>query len=240
MAAILMATGMPVFAQTTVSLNLDYAEGKFGESTKSTSWTAPLIIKHQMGDFGLKLNLPYVRASGTAAVGGDRFSATKQTQEGMGDTVATATYETYTDIDSGLAVDVGVKAKFATADKKNDLITTGKNDYSLLVDVLRPIGRVTPFVTLGWTKKGSPDGEDFRDPWFSTVGVSYKFSDDWTAGAVYDYRQKVTSSGAPISEATMFVETKINGHYRLQGYVVQGFSDASPDLGLGVTVSSKF
>ena len=58
-------------ARTTVSVNLDYAEGKYGERTKSTSWTMPLIVKQQIGDFGFKVNLPYIRATGTAASGGD-------------------------------------------------------------------------------------------------------------------------------------------------------------------------
>lgn len=237
---ILLANSMPLSAQTTVSLNLDYAEGKYGETEKSSAWTMPLIIKHQMGDFSLKLNLPYVRATGTAAAGGDRFAPSRQVQEGFGDMVVTATYAVLGGTEPGLMLDFGAKAKFATADKQNDLITTGKNDYSLLADFLQPIGPVVGLLTVGKTKKGDPDGVDYRDPWFASAGLSYKAAERTNVGVLYDFRQKLTPRGAPVSEAMLFVEHKFSNQYRLQAYVVRGFSDASPDLGVGATVSARF
>jgi len=236
----LLAISMPLFAQTTVSLNVDYAEGKYGESEKSSAWTIPLIIKHQIGDFSIKLNMPYVRATGTAAAGGDRFAPTRQVQEGFGDVVVTTMYELLGEHDSGLMLDIGAKAKFATADKKYDLITTGKNDYSLLADFSQPIGALTGLLTIGKTKKGDPDGIDYRDPWFSTVGLVYKASEHSNVGVLYDYRQKLTAHGSPVSEATVFFEQKFSNQYRLQAYLVGGFSDASPDVGVGATFSARF
>jgi hypothetical protein len=237
---VLLAVSAPACAQTTVSVNLEYAEGKYGETEKSTSWTMPLIIKQQVGDLGLKLNVPYVRATGTAAAGGDRFTTTKQNQEGIGDVVATATYDIVGDESSGLTIAVGGKAKLATADRRNDLITTGKSDYSLLLDAQRDFGATTAFATVGWTRKGDPDGVDYRNPWFSSLGLSRKLSGTVTAGAFYDYRQKLTASADPVSEATLFVELKLSAQYKLQAYLVRGFSDASPELAAGVTLSSHF
>lgn len=236
----LLAISMPLFAQTTISLNVDYAEGKYGEAEKSSAWTIPLIIKHQMGDFSLKLNMPYVRATGTAAAGGDRFATSRQVQEGFGDVVATATYEVLAGKDGGLMLDMGLKAKFATADKKADLITTGKNDYSLLADFAQPIGLFTGLLTIGKTKKGDPDGVDYRDPWFTSVGLSYKAAERMNVGVIYDFRQKLSARGAPVSEAMFYVEQKLSSQYRLQAYVLSGFSDASPDFGVGATISARF
>jgi len=141
---------------------------------------------------------------------------------------------------SGLIVDVGTKAKLVTADKSNDLLTTGKNDYSLLVDAQYPFGYTTVFATVGWTKKGDPEGIDYRDPWFSTLGFSQKLAAAVNQGVIYDYRQKLTAAGDPVSEATVFVERKFADSYKLQAYVVRGFSDASPDLGAGLTLSKRF
>lgn len=236
----LLAVSLPVTAQTTVSLNVDYAEGKYGDIDKSTTWTMPLIIKHQVGDFNIKLNMPYVRATGTAVAGGDRFSSSRQVQEGFGDVVVSSTYDIASELESGFALDVGAKAKFATADRSNDLITTGKNDYSLLLDALQPIGAVTAQLAIGWTKKGDPDGVDYRDPWFSALGLSYKVSDRMNIGAFYDFRQKVTANGDPVSEGMIFTEHKLGDGYRLQAYLVRGFSDASPDFGAGATLSVRF
>lgn len=239
-AGTLLCVALPGAAQTTVSLNLDYAEGKYGETTKSRSWTMPLIVKQQFGDFAFKLNMPYVWATGTAASGGDRFSVARQSQEGFGDVVASVTYDLFSHKASGLEVDIGAKAKFATAEKRNDLITTGKNDYSLLAGALAPFGNTTAFATLGWTKKGDPAGVDYRDPWFTSIGFSHRLNQALSVGAMYDFRQKVTAHGDPVSEATLFVERKFSGQYKLQGYLVRGFSHSSPDIGAGATLSFRF
>jgi hypothetical protein len=232
------ATG--VGAQTTLSMNIDYAEGKYGEAEKSTTWTAPLIFKHQAGPLSVKLNVPYVRASGVAVPGGDRISSVKEIQEGWGDIVTTVLYDVHDDTSSGLVIAIGAKAKLATANHSLDLLTTGKNDYSLLVDILKPIDAVDLYGTLGRTKKGDPDGSNFADPWFSTVGFSHRLSGQTRWGLIHDYRQKLTRSGAPVSEATLFLETKFGQGYKAQGYLVRGFADASPDLGVGVTLSVRF
>lgn len=235
-----MVVCVPVWAQTTVSVNVDYAEGKYGEEEKSTSWTVPLIIKHQMGDFGIKLYMPYVRATGTAISGGDRFLLTKQTQEGFGDLVATLSYDVVGNTTSGLLIGIGAKSKFATADKSNDLLTTGKNDYSLMVDALLPVGDTLAFAIVGRTKKGDPEGIDYRDPWFSTIGLSYTLSGSTKLGGIYDYRQKVTSTGDPVSEAMLYLERMFAERYKVQAYLVRGYSDASADQGAGVTISTSF
>jgi hypothetical protein len=114
--------------------------------------------------------MPYVRATGTAAAGGDRFAPTRQVQEGFGDVVVTTMYELLGEHDSGLMLDIGAKAKFASGDKKNDLITTGKNDYSLQAD-FRSQSDYSPASSRLAKPKGDPDGIDYRDPWYSTVGL---------------------------------------------------------------------
>lgn len=227
-------------AQTSVSVNLDYAEGRYGEAEKSTTWTVPIIVKHQSGPLTLKLNLPYVRATGTAAAGGDRFAPSRQVQEGLGDPILTAAYGVIGDGDADLMVDIAVKAKIATTDRRLDLITTGQNDYSLQAELLRRIGPTTAFFTLGRTRKGDPDGVDFRDPWYYNVGLGRSIADSVTIGAFYDYRQRLTRRGAPVSEATLYAEWLPNKEYKLMVYLVRGFSDASPDRGVGATLTRRF
>lgn len=235
----LIAISMPTLAQTSVSLNMDYVEGHYGETQKSTARTTPLIIKHQIGPVGVKLNIPYVRATGIAASGGDRFSSSYQVQEGLGDVVATLAYDMYEN-DDGQAINVGTKLKIPPGNKENDLITTGKRDYSVFVDLFQPIGSAVAFGTVGWTKKGDPDGVDYRDPWYATLGLSYRLPLGFGVGVYHDYRQKVTTHGARVSETTAYVEHKLSQQFKLQAYVVVGFSDASPDRGAGATLAWSF
>lgn len=227
-------------AQTTVSVGVEYAEGKYGEPEKSTTWTAPFTIKHETGPWMLKANIPYVRSSGTAAAGGDRFNLVKQSQEGWGDLTATVAYDVIDHGPEGLVVGIGAKAKWATADHSKDLLTTGRNDYSAFVELLKSFGPVSVFATLGRTKKGDPDGTDYRNPWFSSLGASYKFSDELTAGVMHDFRQRLTPRGAQVSEMTVYVERKFAGAYKIQFYLLRGLADASPDLAIGATLGMRF
>lgn len=238
-ATALFAISIPTPAQTSVSLTMDYVEGNYGETEKSTAWTMPLIVKHQIGPVGVKLNIPYVRATGVAASGGDRLSSNRQVQEGLGDVVAMLTYDLYENIDDQ-AIDVGAKLKIPAGNKDNDLITTGKRDYSVFADVYQPIGNALAFGTVGWTKKGDRDGVDYRDPWYATLGLSYRLRHGFTVGIFHDYRQRVTTHGSHVSETTVYVEHKISQQFKLQAYVLVGFSNASPDRGAGATVMWSF
>lgn len=227
-------------SSTTVGVGFDYSEGDYGESSTSRTWQVPVTIKHETEALTLKLNMPYVRSSGVAAAGGDRFSSTKDTQSGFGDVTATGMYNAYYNSASRFGIDVGGKIKFATADDDNTLLTTGENDYSVQTDLFKGFGDTTLFGTLGWTRKGDPSGIDYRNPWYFTLGFSNKLSDANSWGASYDFRQKLTSSGDPVSEAMLFFTHRYSKEWRVQAYAVTGFSDASPDLGAGVSIAYGF
>lgn len=225
---------------TTASLGLDYSEGKYGDTRKSTTSTVSLILKHETGPFTFRANIPWVRATGTRAAGGDRGTLTKQTESGLGDMTLGAFYNAYNNSAGKFGVDIGAKVKLPTADDSKSLLTTGETDYSVQTDIYKSYGATTVFSTLGWTKKGDPDFVNFRNPWYGSVGVSHKLSASTAIGAAYDYRQKVTRTGDPVSEASLFMTHKLNNQLKLQAYLVGGFSDASPDVGGGAVVSLSF
>jgi hypothetical protein len=144
------------------------------------------------------------------------------------------------DTDGGTMVDVGTKVKWATADSANDLITTGRNDYSLFADGLSPIGPVTLHYSLGWTARATRAASISGNPWYGSLGLSTKLDPKISLGVIYDYRQPISVGGAPIREATWYVEGAINAQYRLQLYLVSGHADASPDFGAGLTLSARY
>jgi hypothetical protein len=227
-------------SQTTVSLGVDYSEGKYGEADKSKTTTVPLIIKYETGPFMIKATIPWVRATGTRAAGGDLASASKTTESGLGDITLGGSYNAYYNDAAKFGIDVGGKIKFATADDSKTLLTTGENDYSIQSDIYKSFGPATVFGTLGWTKKGDPDLVDFKNPWYTSIGVAYKVASATSMGVSYDYRQKVTNNGDPISEASLFLTHKYSKDVKVQAYLVGGFSDASPDVGAGAVVSFGF
>jgi hypothetical protein len=129
-----------------------------------------------------------------------------------------------------------VKAPTADEDKG---LGTGETDYAAQVDLARVLGKTTLFGTLGQKFFGDPEGLDFRDPVYASVGVSQKLTES-SIGVAYDWREKATASGDAISEATLFYVLKLSPVWKTQIYLVKGFSDASPDWGAGIVQSYRF
>lgn len=227
-------------SQTTIGIGLDYSEGEYGESVTSTTWQLPVMIRHETGPFTFKLNIPYVRASGVTSPDVEIVSDEKETQSGLGDITASAFYNAFYDSATQFGLDVGGKIKFPTANDAKTLLTTGKTDYSLQADAYKGFGGTTVFGTLGWTRKGDPDGTNFRNPWYASIGFSNKLSDATSWGAAYDFRAKLLDDRDPISEASLFLTHKYSQAWKVQGYLVKGFSDNSPDVGAGAILSRAF
>jgi hypothetical protein len=276
--ALVSTTALAEGSGLTLSTGFDYSSGKYGESQSTTSWTVPVQAKYETGRLSLKLSMPWVRTSGTANIetgltlsdvrgcdstrdqqerpadcaGGSTVvtTATSRTESGLGDLVASGFYNLI-EPEGGVGLDVGLKVKFATADSDKCLLTTGANDYSVQADLYRTSNNLTPYVTLGWTRKGDPDARDaqcrlvggkvnLRDPFYASVGVSYRLDDATSVGLVYDFREKLLSRSDPVSEASLSVTRKLGKSWRLQGYGLAGFSDASPDWGVGASVDYGF
>jgi len=251
----------------TASIGVDYVEGKYNTgSSDNWTWTVPLTLKYETGPFLLKASIPYVRTRGVnrdVGLGqpGLTNSIPPGTQEGIGDTVLSAFYTVADARKYPVGLDLGVKAKLVTASKDKDLITTGNPDYSLQADAYQVYGPVTWFGTIGWARKGDirfrdrdptlADGspnptfglfltQDSKNPWYFSVGGSYKLSQGTSLGIAYDYRQKVVDGGSEISEATLFLSHRLTQEWKVQPYGVVGFSNGSPDWGLGASFSYGF
>ena len=239
---------------TSISLGFDYASGDYGTDETTRTYTVPLSIKHEAGPWTLRASLPFVRAEGifsrdqgailddsgqpadNPAVGP---ASTKRTESGLGDLTVGAYYNLINN-PGGYSLDVGGKAKIATADKEKTLITSGENDYSAQIDVFRSLPNVSLFATLGYTIKGDPVGVNYKNPFYSALGLSVPLAAGRSLGAAWDYRQKVVSGGDPINELSAFYSMKFNPNNKLQVYVVHGISDGSPDIGGGLVLTHTY
>lgn len=225
---------------TTVSLGADYAKGNYGSTETTTTQSIPLAIKHETGRWIWRASLPYVRTSGEFNRDqGSSQESSPQTQSGTGDLTIGAMYSLLAH-PLGYGVDLGAKAKLATADKNNSLITTGKNDYSIQIDAFHSFPAIALFVTLGYTIKGEPEGVVYRNPAYFSFGLNKPLTSNTTLGAAFDYRQKLTPTGADISEMSVFYSIKINPSDKLQLYAVRGLSDGSPDFAGGLVLSRRY
>jgi hypothetical protein len=250
-----------------VSAGFDYSTGKYGTDIDTRIWDVPLTVGYDTDRWSLKLVVPYVHVSGSNNVipgagqvdngnpigrglgrllgqqpGGTTSPDTTETSgsaSGLGDVVAQATYHLYTDSASRFGIDVGGRIKFATADKDKGL-GTGQNDYGVNVDMYKGVGAWTLFGGAGYTDYGSSDFIRLHNGANANVGANYKFGDDDTVGGYYYYREKISDLGYAQEEASLYWNHRFDTTWRLQTYVLTGFSKGSPDWGAGASLKYTF
>jgi hypothetical protein len=226
-------------AATSMSLGVDYASGDYGTPDTTGTLSVPISMKHVAGAWTLRASLPYVRAEGTFNRNDGTTLAAKRTESGMGDLTVGVSYALIDNPD-GYSFDIGGKAKLVTADTAKTLITSGESDYSIMVDMFRSFTKLAVFGTLGYSVKGEPVGVRYKNPFFTSLGVSMPLKSGHTLGASWDYRQQLTGGGDPISELTAFYSMKLSPGNKMQFYVVTGLSDGSPDLGGGIVLTHTY
>jgi hypothetical protein len=224
-----------------VSGGFDYTTGDYGGSGDTDILTLPFSAKYEVGRWAYKLSVPYVRISGpTDVVGGvgpiNRPGARSGTASGLGDPVFAVTYATLIDPDRP-KLDLTGKVKLGVADED---IGTGESDFMFQGDLYETYGDWTPFGTLGYRVLGDPDGVTLKDGFYVSAGVSYRLDEPTRVGAVLDWRQRTVSGGENALELTGFVTRRLNEQWKAQVYLIKGFSDASPDYGLGGSLSYEF
>jgi len=226
----------------TLTSGLDYSSGKYGASQSTEIWYVPVTAKYETGASTFKLTVPYVRiraATGGNLIGVDAQgrpiydgTGAKASQEGMGDVVASYSYSLFEKPVRGVLLDLTAKAKLATADANKGL-GSGENDYTALADLYYLAGAWTPFATVSYRVTGDPAGRNLKNVWSGTLGLGYKQSPENSLGLIWDSRQASTATGVASNEATAYWVHKFGGGLKLQAYAVKGFSDGSPDWGLG-------
>lgn len=249
-AAFLMASDavMPAENSFSLTLGMDYSTGRYGARQSTDIWYLPLTAKYATGPWILGLTLPYIRitgpgnvvgAAGDAVQTGPEEGKIRRTASGEGDIQAAASYNIYRNAAQNLLLDVTARAKLATADAAQGL-GTGENDYSLQADLIWLHDTWAGFVSLGRRKMGDPQGTDFRNPWFGSVGATYSPRFPARLGVAYEMRQPVIAGGSMKSELMVFASHRLTPILTLQAYVVKGFTDGSPDRGGGATISRQF
>ncbi len=246
MLAALPVTAVQAEGSFTLSSGLDFSSGKYGSTQKTDTVYVPVIGKYETGDWTFKLTVPWVSIRGPGGVvgsGSDRVTIgsvsgnRRGTESGLGDVVAGASYTVFES--GGWVLDLGGKVKLPTGSESRGL-GTGKADFTVQADVYRSIGPASLFGTLGYKRMGDPDGTDFRNPVFASVGLAHRVGATTTVGLSYDWRQRLRPTSDEISEITLFASHRFSDQWKAQIYAITGFSDASPDWGSGIIVGRMF
>jgi hypothetical protein len=249
---------VPAFAAHAEGLTLgtgfDYTSGKYTGTEKTETLYVPFYGRYETGPWTLRATVPYIRISGPGNVvgaGADRVvlgqgTAPRRTESGLGDIVLSGFFTVLGDMgvladrsSAPIGLDLGAKVKLGTADENKGL-GTGKNDYSLQADAYKTFGAWTAFGSLGHRWYGDPAGVDLKNVFYGSIGSTYRFSKDSSAGLAYDYRPSIVEGGGKISEVTLFYSQRLTPNVKLQPYALVGFGKASPDWGVGAQLAYSF
>lgn len=242
---------------------VSYTSGNYGTDTTTSMLSVPNFIKYENGPLLLKLTIPYIEISGSGNVVGGGVGLVNNTNpngrgkghgnlasgggnaapvsgsntaSGLGDIIFSSTYTAYYNQASKFGVDITGKIKFGTADRNLGL-GTGENDYGGRIDIYKTIDKFTLFGGFGYTAYGSSNFIKLSNAANGNVGTSYKFNDHNSAGISFDMREKISDNSAPLRELSGYTVHKLGKNWKLQPYVLRGFTRASPDWGGGLTIS---
>ncbi len=249
-----------------LSAGFDYSSGKYGLDTTTDVWSVPLTLGYTGDRWAFRLSVPYIDVSGSSDVipgigrvdnrnpvsrgrsagrgnpGATIVNGTVVTTgsaSGLGDVTASARYEFVQSADRSFGMGLTGLAKFGTADADKGL-GTGKNDYSVALDIRKAYDSWTTYGSVGWTEYGNSSYIQLKNGFDATLGVGYHASADDTVGAYYLYHEKIAVGGSAQSELTAYWSRQLTDAARLQLYLLGGFADGSPDYGAGASIRYFF
>jgi hypothetical protein len=253
---VMLAAPVSAIAETSLSLGtgFDYSTGKYGGSTSTDILYIPVTAKFEADDLSFKLTVPYISVTGAAGVvrgmgrirpavarGGATMmtttTATTVSASGLGDITGSAGYKLYDK--NAVAIDLVGKVKLGTANANKGL-GTGKNDYSFQVGGYHVVGKTTYFATAGYRVVGKPAGLALNNVAYGTMGANRKLDDKLSMGLMLDAAQSASPAGAGPVEVTAYVTKKLRDTLKVQGSLLKGLSDGSPDWGIGAMITSTF
>jgi len=117
---------------------------------------------------------------------------------------------------------------------------TGKNDYAVQSSAYKLIDNSTCFGTLGYKVYGDPTGRNLNNVFYGSIGGQQKLSAITNAGVIVNLKEKTTDTNEAQKSLTIFSSSRLDNHWKIQGYLIRGFSDSTPDWSGGATLGYGF
>lgn len=228
--------------QFSLSAGFDFSSGKYVLANTADMLSNATAGEFENGQWMLKVAVPYSRIAGASAAtpGIVSFRAdgvANETQFGLDDAVAAASYNIYSGNASTFGIDLTGKVKLNTADTG---LGIGQNDYAAQADAYQSFNRFTALGSLGYKFMGGASGISMNKVIYGSFGGSYQLDDKMNGGIDIQLSQNPYSMGERHQELSAYVSHKINKNFKAKGYVLKGFSNGSPDSSLGAQVYYGF
>jgi hypothetical protein len=247
-ASTVVAADSPVATTPAVvklGIGYDYSKGDYGFTQDTEVSSIPANLSYDQDRWAFKLTVPYITIKGPATVvtgsggaSGAPPRPTTNSESGFGDVMLSTTYHARP-VPGELNVDLTGRVKFGTADVDKGL-GTGKADYYAQLDLYQNFGVLTPFGNVGYRFLGRSTEFPLKDGFYATIGSAVRINSSTVGGVAFDWRSKIVSGAQDGTDALAFISTNPNTRWNLLAYVIKGFNDASPNIGVGGSATYKF
>jgi len=229
----------------TGTFGFGHSNGNYGTARDTSVDLGLSTLSLSAGGFRFTASVPYMHidgrglvvfdASGNPIVINRRAALPPDARTGWGDLTLSASYTLPPSVldDFELRVSGVAKLPIASARKR---LSTGEADLGMSVDLSRPFGIWTPFVTVGYLSVGQPVGYTLYDTTSVSAGTSLELSQNLVAVASYDYD---SADGPLVAAAQSLLGSLswVHNNVTLTGYGTVGLSSGSADMGVGFLVS---
>jgi Putative MetA-pathway of phenol degradation len=256
--ALLLMAVSPAFAEdrplVSLSSSVNYSIGDYGTGSDTTIVYVPFTLGVSPIDrLRLDLTVPFLYLSNQNVVltGGGVASRQKQkgkltkpasssAEEGLGDVLGKVSFVVLKEDVLLPEIQPYVKVKFPTADRDRGL-GTGEFDETIGVDFSKNlIGDLYGYLTVAYTFIGDPPGSNLHDSFGWSVGAAYGIVPAVSIFAFLDGATSIAPGQDDPLELRVGAELRITRVLKLTGSVVRGFSNGSPDWGVGAGLSLRF
>jgi hypothetical protein len=219
----------------TATAGISYSDGEYGDQPDARILALPLSLKYQRGPWTTRVSVPLVQIRERRMLrSGARMGSSDR---GIGDIVASASYAFSPWSDSAPAIALTGKLKLPTADEG---LGSDRFEYTTKLELSRTyFDRFTPYLELGYLVRERTSGAENGNLLLGSLGFSYSLTSSVTLGLAHDVREKSREDLEVVRELVPSASIALSKQTRLGLYGVLGLSDASPDLGAGVTLSYR-
>lgn len=231
--------------KVSLSAGATYTSGDYGSHKTTEILYMPVSLKYRQKRWTFKLTIPYLKKTGPENIIRDIGQVSQSvvsrqgTHDGLGDIIFSAGYRLFYFPKSKILLDLKGKIKFGTADESKGL-GTGENDFSAATGLYKLLGAFTPYATVGRKFYGESSTIKLDDVFYGSTGVAYKVSKVMSFGVDLYLKQKTESSRTSTQQLTAFLNYKLDKNFKLQGYLIRGLSENTPDLGAGFSLGYQF
>lgn len=228
------------------SSGFDYSSGSYGDAQDTEIVYFPTSVKYTSDLWSAKVTVPYVKVTGpNNVVGGldgpiilarESLDSQAESESGVGDVVIALDWMLDTPWQGAPWIDLIGKVKVPTADEDKGL-GTGAADTQVQMELTYVVGQFTPFISLGKKWRGDTSDTKLSNQLYGSLGSDIRLNTAASLGVIYDYREPSSAGGAPRSEILLYSNWKFSPSFSVNIYAIKGFSDASPDMGVGSQLS---